>query len=100
MVVGVLRPTDVPGVDGAVDEPGRAVVAKKQRFGDVADCRCPAPAMTAYREQQLVLRGGETFARGLLLAPAQEPAQLGAELEQPLVVVVGESPASRHRNIS
>ena len=46
--------------------------------------------MAAYREQELVLRGREPGAPGLLLAPVQEPAQLCAEFQQPLVVAVGE----------
>ncbi len=45
--------------------------------------------MAAYREQELMLGGGEAFALSLLLAPVEKSPQFGAELEQPLVVGIG-----------
>jgi hypothetical protein len=46
--------------------------------------------MTADRQQQLVLGGGEPDRLRLDLAPVEEPAQAVAEGQQPDEVVVGE----------
>ncbi len=70
----------------AIDQAGRAVVAQQQSLGDVADGRFPWTGVPPYGEEELVLRGRESFAFGFLLAPAEEAPQLGAELEQSSVV--------------
>ena len=88
-VVGVLAARDQPGLLGAVDEPDRAVVAQHEVAGDVADRRPARVAVAADGEQQLVLGGREARGLGVLLAPAQEAAQTGAQLQQPSVVLVG-----------
>jgi hypothetical protein len=44
--------------------------------------------MPANCQQQLVLSARETGSAGLLLAPAQEPAQAGTKLEQSLIVTI------------
>ena len=75
---------------GAIDETGGAVVPQEQCLGDVVHGRCSRPGMTPDGEQQLVLSGSETLAARLLLAPADEAAQVGAEPQQELVVVVAE----------
>ena len=88
-VVVVLAARDQPGLLGAIDEPDRAVMAQHEVAGDVADGRSARVVMTADGEQQLVLGRGEARGLGVLLAPAQEPAQTGAQLEEPPVVLVG-----------
>src|SRR3954452_6662905 len=85
-VAVVLRPVDEPGRLGAVDELHGAVVSKEQVLRDLADGR-PAPAVVAlYRQEQLVLRGGQAGRLGLLLAPPVEPAQRRTEGQQGRVV--------------
>ena len=96
-LVGPVGPAaHEPGGDRAVDELDRAVVAQQQVAGDVADRRTGRVVVAADREQQLVLRGGQTGGDGLPLAPAQEPAQAGPEAEQPRVVVMVERPLHAH----
>jgi hypothetical protein len=95
-VVGVRAARDQSGLLGAVDEPHRAVGAQHEVPGDIADRWSVLIAVTADREQELVLGGRQAGGLGVLLAPAQEPAQAGAELEQPSVVIVGGR--RRHRD--
>jgi hypothetical protein len=86
VVVPVLTPSDEPGGLGSIDQADCAVVAQQQVFGHVADGR-PAPiGMTPNGEQQLVLSRRDAGRLGLLLAPAQEAPEPGAELEQPAVI--------------
>ena len=85
---------DQAGGFGPVDELDGAVVPEQEDVGDVADRRPARSRLTADGEQQLVLRRGETDRRGLFLAPVQEAAQAGPELEETLVVSVGKLVAS------
>jgi len=87
-VVGVVDAPDQARFLGTVDELHRAVVAQQQRVGEVTHGRSAITPMAAYREKELVLRGGDARGDGLRLAPVQELAQRGAELQQALVVVV------------
>jgi hypothetical protein len=89
-IVGVRAAGYEAGGLGAIDQPDRAVVAQQQVVGDVADRRPARVRMTADREEELVLCGSEPGRARLLLAPAQEPAQARAKLQQPPVVVVAE----------
>jgi hypothetical protein len=56
----------------AIDKTNNAVVAQHQRLRQLADRRPLGPAATPYREQQLMLRRGQTLLFGSLLAPVQE----------------------------
>ena len=70
------------------------MVPEQEYLGDVADGR-PVPVLpTPDGEQQLVLRRGEPDRRGLFLAPVQEAAEAGPELEETPVVSVGKIVAS------
>ena len=86
VVVAVLNPADEPGGLRSVDQPDRAVMAQEQVLGHVADRRTAPIGMTSNGEQQLMLGRRDAGRLGLLLAPAQEAAEPGAELEQPPVV--------------
>jgi hypothetical protein len=94
VVLGVLAALDQPGGHGAVDEADRTVMSQQQVVGDVSDGRSGRVVMTADREQELMLGGGEAGGVGVLLAPAQKPPQIRAQLQQPAVVLVGR--AGRH----
>ncbi len=82
---------------GAIDELDDAVVPQEEQLRELSHRRGLVTGRAPDREQELVLRGREARRRRLLLAPAQEPPQLPAELEQPRVVAVGEPP--RHLRI-
>ena len=105
----VVRGVDVPGDEAGfgrtVDEPDRAVVAEHQGGGDVSDRGGGAGRVAADGEQELMLGGGDPARGGLLLAPVEELAESGAQLQQPPVVrVVGAAGPSavigRHDEIS
>jgi hypothetical protein len=66
------------------------VVAQEQGVRDVTNGRTGAVRVATHGEQELMLRGGEPYGARLLLAPAQEPPDAGAEVEEPLVLVVGQ----------
>jgi hypothetical protein len=85
-VVGVLAALDQARRHRTVDQLDRAVVADQQVAGDVADGRARRVAVATDREQELVLRRGQPGGDGPVGAPAKEPSQPGAEVEQPLVV--------------
>ena len=87
-VVGVVDAADKARFLGAVDELHGAVVAQQQRVGEITDGRPAIAAVAAHREKQLVLRRGDPRRDGLRLAPVQELAQRGAELQQALIVAV------------
>ena len=97
VVTRVDAAADEPRGRGTVDESDDAVMPEEQRVGDVANRRSGRISGAADGEKQLMLGRGETRGGGLLLAPAQEAAQAGAELEESLVVLVGEG--SRHETI-
>ncbi len=80
-----------PRVHGPIHEADRAVVAQQQGLRDVTDGRPPTIGVSTHREQELVLRRRDPQRLCLLFAPTEEAAELGAELEQPLVVTVGDS---------
>jgi len=72
-----------------MDQLARAVVLRHESVGHIADrgsIRDPAPS---HDQEELVLRGGEPLRDRLLLAPGQEATELGAELEESLVVSFG-----------
>jgi hypothetical protein len=80
VVVGIGYSFDEPGRCSAVDELDDAVVAQQQVTGDFPDRR--RRALTADREQELVLGPGEPDRLGLILAPPLEPSQAVAKGEQ------------------
>ena len=86
VVVAVLTAADEPGGLRPVDQADGSVVAQKEVLGHVADGRSAPVGMTPDGEQQLVLGRRDAGRLGLLLAPAQEATEPGAELEQPPVV--------------
>jgi hypothetical protein len=88
-VVVILAARDQSSLLGAIDEADRTVVAQDEVAGDIPDGRSARVAVTADGEQQLVLGRCEACGLSVLLAPAQEPAQTGAQLEQAPVVLVG-----------
>jgi len=96
VIVLVSFPSEEPGADRPVDELARGVVTQEQRVGDLADGRSALLGAPAHGEEQLVLRSRQALGLGALLAPAKEPAQLGAEPEQVLVVAFREPGLGRH----
>jgi hypothetical protein len=87
-VVGIVRAPHQPCLLRTVDELHRAVMAQQQRVRDVADRGSPIAMVAADGEEQLVLRRRDAGGDSLRLAPVQELAQRGPELEQTLVVAV------------
>jgi hypothetical protein len=79
-VVGVRDALDQAGVLGAIHEGDGAVVTEQQVAGGLADRRPALVVMAADGQEQLVLGGRDARRLGLLLAPAQEPPQAGAQL--------------------
>ena len=77
VVLGVTHPPDQLGGHGPVDQPDGTVVAQQQVVGDLTDGRTAAIRVPPDGQQQLLLRRGQPGALGLLLAPADEPAQSG-----------------------
>lgn len=88
--VGVGIPFDQAGVLRAVDESDRAVVSQQEVAGDISDGGTGWIWVALDGEQELVLGGGQVLRACLLRAPAQEASQAGPELEQALVVGIGE----------
>lgn len=84
--------------DRAIDQLDHAVVPQEQVIGDVADRRTMRMLVTADREQELMLRRGQSSSRRLIRAPTQEPSQAVAEPEELGVLVVPDP--SRHSNIA
>ena len=89
LVLAIGLTTDESGGFCSIDESDRAVVAKEQGVGDLSDGRSALVAVAADREQELVLHGCEPDGDGLFLAPAEEPPEADAELEEQFVVGVG-----------
>jgi hypothetical protein len=98
LIVRVAFSAYETGGHSPINQLGHAVVAQQQRVGDVTDRRTALLRAPSHREEELVLRRCQTLGSGLLLAPVQEPAQVGAEAEEVLVVVVGD-PSIRHSDI-
>ena len=90
LVVGISDARDEVRGLGSVDQADRTVVTEQQRVGHLADRRVVRARVAADGEQELVLRRRHAERRGLLLAPVQETAKLGAEPEQTLVFVVAQ----------
>jgi hypothetical protein len=90
VIVAIAFPSHQAGLRGAVDEPDRAVVTQQQRLGDVTHGRAARALVAAYREEELVLPCGHPEGLGLLLAPAEEAAELRAERQEPSVVTTRE----------
>jgi hypothetical protein len=86
LIVAIGTAFDEAARDGAVDEPDCAVVLQQQCIGDVADGGFLRPGVASDREQQLVLGRCQTDGVGLRLAPVEELAQSGTELQQALIV--------------
>ena len=84
VVVALHEPRALSPVDQLDD----TVVAQQEVLGHVSDGRRgPVPP---YRQQQLMLHGGDAHLLGSLLAPVQEPAQPVTQLEQAPEVRVGQ----------
>ena len=84
-----IRPSpNQPRRLGPVHELHHAVVAQQQVVRDVSDRGPPTIRVTPHREEELVLRRREPEARGLLLAPPEEPPKPIAEIEQLRVLSV------------
>ena len=86
MVVGVAHALDEASRVGPVHQSDRTVVAQEEVVGNLADGRSPGVGVAADGQQQLVLRRRQARLLGLLLAPAQEPAQPRPERQQILVI--------------
>ena len=89
LVAPVGMAPDEAGGFRPVDQLDRAVVPEQEGLGDLPDGRTFPARVPPDREQQLVLRRREADGYRLCLAPAQEAAQAGPELEQTCVVLVG-----------
>ncbi len=92
LVVRVLLSADETSLRRSIDETDRAVVPQQQRTRHIADRRAPTIVMSPYGEQQLMLSSRDPHRLGLLLAPMDKATQLGAELQQLLVLTVGHGP--------
>lgn len=88
-VVKVASALDEARSFRAIDEPDRAVVLEQKVAGDLADRRAALTWVASDRQEELVLGGGEVLGAGLLLAPVEESAQTGSELEQSQVIGIG-----------
>jgi hypothetical protein len=85
----VRDPADQACAFCSVDELYRAVVSQQQVAGQVTNRRRQPAWMALDRDQQLVLHVGEPGGLGLVLTPALEAAQAGAERQQVLEVIGG-----------
>lgn len=84
-VVGVGLTVDQPRSSRPIDQFADAVVAQHQVIGHVGDGRRTVE-VAFDGEEELMLGRGESHVARRLLAPAQEAAQLFAEVEQPLII--------------
>lgn len=91
--------SDQPSALRAIDEADDAVMAQHEHVGELADRRSAARVATADRKQELMLRRRQAMRFGLLLAPVQEAAKAGAQLQQQRVLLVGQISGDR-ANIS
>src|SRR5881397_359965 len=99
MVVRIDGPANQSRRGRAIDETDRAVVLKQERVRHVADRGTERIGEAAHGQQELVLGGCEAHVVGLLLAPPKESTESRSELQQALVVAVGER-GRRHRDTS
>ena len=88
LVVAIGLAPDQSGRFRPVDELDRAVVPEQEDVGDLPDGRAVAARTPPDGEQELVLRRREADFHGLGLAPVQESAEAGPELEETCVVVI------------
>ena len=95
--IAVRAPLHQPGRTRPVDQLDRAVMAHQQVASHLPDGRAGWVWMAADGKQQLVLGWSHARHGGLVGAPAQEPVQPGAEVEQPLV---GSSLQRHHPTLS
>ena len=93
LIVLVRDPLDQTPFGRSVDELDGTVVSQHEVFGDIADA--DRTAMTADREQQLVMRRRQTSRLRLILAPPEELPETVPKLEQRLVLVIIEPTARR-----
>lgn len=64
-----------------IDKADHTVMAQHERLRELADSRATTTGAAAYRQQQLMLSWGQAMLFCLLLAPAQEATQAGAQLQ-------------------
>ena len=84
--VRVTRALDESVGDRPVDQFNRAVMTQDQIPGHLSDARTRGVRVAPDSQQQLVLGRGQARGPGLLIAPAQEAPQPGAQLEEVLEV--------------
>ena len=97
LVVGIGPAPDETGRLGPVHESDGTVMPEQEGFGDVANGGILGILVSTDREEELMLSGGEPRCGGLFVAPVQESAESGAEVEKSLVVSVGK--VRGHRRI-
>lgn len=90
VVVLVASARDEARGIGAVDETDGGVMAQEQVVGDLADRRSPWIRVAADGEQELMLGRRQPGGCRLLLAPAQEATQPGAQGEQLRVCLIAQ----------
>lgn len=73
-----------------IDKADNTVVTQHERLRELTNRRPTARAAAAHREQQLMLRRGQTMSFRLLLAPMQKATQAGAQLQQLCVLLLGQ----------
>lgn len=83
VVARVADAGDETGGVSSVDQPDRTVVAEQEIVGQLADGRPPGVVMAFHGQKELVLGRCQARRPGLLLAPALEAAQGGAQSQEP-----------------
>ena len=99
MIDGVAAAADQARALRAPGELDGAVVAYVQLLSRLSDRRPRCDGMAAQNQQQLVKRRRQPGVLGCLLAPAQEIAQLAAERQQPLIVLVEQRTTGDRRRV-
>ena len=89
MIVVVDSAPNEAGPFGAIDQADRAVMPQHQSLGHFADRRALRIPTPTDRQEKLMLSRSQPYCNGLFLAPMQEATQTGAELEEALIVEVG-----------
>jgi len=89
-VVPVRRPFHQPGGLGPVDKLDRAVRPQEQVAGQITHGGRQVAAVPFDRDQQLMLDMSQARGSRLVLAPALEPAQRNAELEELLEILLAQ----------